>query len=69
MGQSTGTTTTTVPSSTKTTSAPASTGTPSSGLCAGVTAWSSSAVYTGGMTATYSEFYERFTMGILPHCV
>ncbi|KDQ52897.1 carbohydrate-binding module family 5 protein [Jaapia argillacea MUCL 33604] len=41
--------------STSTTSAPATT-TSASGTCAGVAAWSSTAVYTGGQTATYGGY-------------
>ncbi|KAI0047878.1 carbohydrate-binding module family 5 protein [Auriscalpium vulgare] len=54
MGQG-GSTTSAPSSTTKTTSAPASTSsTAGSGKCAGVAAWSSAAVYTGGQTATYA---------------
>ncbi|KAJ7905078.1 glycoside hydrolase superfamily [Mycena leptocephala] len=47
MGTSTGTTTTT-------SSGGSSTGTPGSGICAGVGAWASTSIYTGGLQATYN---------------
>ncbi|KAJ7489454.1 glycoside hydrolase superfamily [Mycena latifolia] len=47
MGTSTGTTTTTAGGG-------SSTGTPGSGICAGVAAWVSTSIYTGGLQATFS---------------
>ncbi|KAF7377724.1 hypothetical protein MSAN_00195400 [Mycena sanguinolenta] len=40
--------------STTTSSTGTSTGTPGSGICAGVAAWSATAIYTGGLKATYN---------------
>ena len=61
-----GTTTTTTTGTTTTTSAGSS---PSSGACAGVAAWSSASVYTGGMTATYGGYLwtaQWWTQGDTP---
>lgn len=45
----------TTSTSTSTTAVHTTTSVTSGGACAGVAAWSSSAVYTGGMTATYGK--------------